>query len=81
MINIKRLIKHVAEHYLNAYFSFFVISGSISHHDMWDYLHLSKAGYSRVFEPVHELLLQILDEDDEKLERNANLETLSIDEN
>lgn len=58
-----------------------VIPGSISHHDMWDYLHLSKAGYTRVFEPVHELLLQILDEDDEKLERNANLETLSIDEN
>lgn len=42
---------------------FFLIiwcKGFISHHDMWDYLHLSKSGYMKSFEPVHEILLQIL---------------------
>lgn len=58
-----------------------IIVGTISHHDMWDYLHLTKSGYTKAFEPVHELLLQILDEEDEKLKRNANLEALAIDEN
>jgi len=37
--------------------------GSISHHDLWDYLHLTKSGYEKCFEPVHELLSQILSED------------------
>ncbi|XP_066991158.1 platelet-activating factor acetylhydrolase IB subunit alpha1 [Anabrus simplex] len=36
--------------------------GSISHHDMYDYLHLTNAGYRKAFEPVYELLLQLLSE-------------------
>lgn len=31
---------------------------------MWDYLHLTKSGYYKAFEPVHELLLQLLGEND-----------------
>lgn len=41
--------------------------GLISHHDMWDYLHLSKSGYSKSFEPVHEVLLQILLDDENEV--------------
>ncbi|XP_049840794.1 platelet-activating factor acetylhydrolase IB subunit alpha1 [Schistocerca gregaria] len=34
--------------------------GTISHHDMYDYLHLTQAGYRKVFDPLHELLQQLL---------------------
>ncbi|XP_014667754.1 PREDICTED: platelet-activating factor acetylhydrolase IB subunit gamma-like [Priapulus caudatus] len=42
--------------------------GTINHHDMYDYLHLTKIGYWKAFEPVYELLEQILitDKVDEK---------------
>lgn len=36
--------------------------GTISHHDLFDYLNLSQKGYDRAFEPVNELLLQLLAE-------------------
>ena len=36
--------------------------GTISHHDMHDYLHLTNSGYHKAFEPVHDLLLQLLSE-------------------
>lgn len=36
--------------------------GTISHHDMHDYLHLTNSGYQKAFEPVYELLLQLLTE-------------------
>lgn len=36
--------------------------GTITHHDMWDYLHLTHVGYKRAFEPVYDLLLQLLAE-------------------
>ncbi|KAJ8960721.1 hypothetical protein NQ318_020013 [Aromia moschata] len=36
--------------------------GTISHHDMHDYLLLTNAGSRKAFEPVHELLLQLLSE-------------------
>ncbi|XP_069675076.1 platelet-activating factor acetylhydrolase IB subunit beta homolog [Periplaneta americana] len=36
--------------------------GTISHHDMHDYLHLTNSGYRKAFEPVYELLLQLLTE-------------------
>ena len=36
--------------------------GTISHHDLYDYLHLTQKGYDRAFEPVTELLLQLLSE-------------------
>lgn len=31
---------------------------------MFDYLHLTAKGYEKVFEPVHELLTQLLGEND-----------------
>jgi len=34
--------------------------GTISHHDMFDYLHLTRQGYQRAFEPVYDLLMQLL---------------------
>lgn len=36
--------------------------GTISHHDMHDYLLLTNSGSKKAFEPVHELLLQLLNE-------------------
>ncbi|KAJ3653336.1 hypothetical protein Zmor_012593 [Zophobas morio] len=36
--------------------------GTISHHDMHDYLLLTNAGSRKAFEPVHDLLLQLLTE-------------------
>lgn len=36
--------------------------GTISHHDMHDYLLLTNAGSKKAFEPVYELLLQLLNE-------------------
>ena len=38
------------------------VDQSISHHDMWDYLELTQKGYSKAFEPVHELLTQLISE-------------------
>ena len=38
------------------------VDGSISHHDLYDYLHLTQKGYDRAFEPVTELLMQLLSE-------------------
>ncbi|XP_057664625.1 platelet-activating factor acetylhydrolase IB subunit beta homolog [Diorhabda carinulata] len=34
--------------------------GTISHHDMYDYLLLTNSGCKKAFEPVHELLMQLL---------------------
>ncbi|ODM92619.1 Platelet-activating factor acetylhydrolase IB subunit beta [Orchesella cincta] len=76
----KKLVSKSQTQLLNIDPGFVQPDGTISHHDMWDYLHLTKSGYIRGFEPVHELLLQILDEEDEKIKRNANLEELAIAE-
>lgn len=38
--------------------------GSISHHDMLDYLTLTETGYRKVFEPIYELILQLMGEND-----------------
>ena len=43
--------------------SFVQADQTISHLDMYDYLHLTPKGYRKVFGPVHELLLQLLNED------------------
>lgn len=40
--------------------------GTISTHDMPDFLHLSDAGYRKAFEPVYDLLLQLLAEGEEE---------------
>lgn len=39
-------------------------NGEIDHHDMFDYLHLTASGYEKVFEPVYELLVQLLQENE-----------------
>lgn len=36
--------------------------GTILHHDLYDYLHLTQKGYDKAFEPVNELLSQLLSE-------------------
>lgn len=41
---------------------FVLPDGTISHLDLYDYLHLTPRGYRRVFEPVYDLLLQLLSE-------------------
>lgn len=38
--------------------------GTISHLDMYDYLHLTPHGYRRVFEPIYDLIVQLLAEAD-----------------
>lgn len=38
--------------------------GTISHHDMFDYLNLTNSGAKKIFEPVHDLLSQILNENE-----------------
>ncbi len=40
--------------------------GTIGHHDMYDYLHLTPRGYERAFEPVAELLQQVVAEAEEE---------------
>ena len=40
--------------------------GTISHHDMPDFLHLSDAGYRKAFEPLHDLLTQLLYENEKE---------------
>ena len=42
--------------------NFVQADGSISHHDMHDYLHLTQKGYDKAFEPVNDLLIQLLTE-------------------
>lgn len=44
------------------------VDGSISHHDLHDYLNLSNACAKKLFEPVSDLLNQILNEIDGKIE-------------
>lgn len=40
------------------------LDGTISHHDMFDYLNLTNAGCKKVFEPIYDLLSQILNENE-----------------
>ncbi|XP_037936407.1 platelet-activating factor acetylhydrolase IB subunit beta homolog [Teleopsis dalmanni] len=42
------------------------IDGTISHHDMFDYKNLTNTGAKKVFEPVHDLLSQILNENEQE---------------
>jgi len=41
---------------------FVQVDGTISHHDMFDYVTLTQKGYSKAFDPVNELLTQLLQE-------------------
>ena len=42
--------------------NFVQADGTISHHDMHDYLRLTQKGYDKAFEPVNDLLIQLLTE-------------------
>jgi len=48
---------------------FVQVDQSISHHDMWDYLELTQKGYSKAFEPVNELLSQLISEMEGEIRR------------
>lgn len=43
-------------------------NGTISHYDMYDYLCLTDSGSKKAFEPVHELLLQLINEGETEIE-------------
>ena len=45
------------------------VDGSISHHDMFDYLSLTQKGYTKAFEPVNDLLTTLLQEMEGELGR------------
>lgn len=40
--------------------------GAISCHDMFDFLHLTGGGYAKVCKPLHELIMQLLEETPEE---------------
>lgn len=48
---------------------FVQVDGSISHHDMFDYLSLTQKGYTKAFEPVNDLLTTLLQEMEGELGR------------
>ncbi|XP_006103651.1 platelet-activating factor acetylhydrolase IB subunit gamma [Myotis lucifugus] len=50
-------------HFLDADPGFVHSDGTISHHDMYDYLHLSRLGYTPVCRALHSLLLRLLAQD------------------
>ena len=59
--------------------SFVQADQTISHLDMYDYLHLTPKGYRKVFGPVHELLLQLFNRiKSEKLSENLLREFVSL---
>ncbi|XP_045864452.1 platelet-activating factor acetylhydrolase IB subunit alpha1-like [Meles meles] len=54
------LAGHTQAHFLDADPGFVHSDGTISHHDMYDYLHLSCLGYTPVCRALHSLLLRLL---------------------
>ncbi|XP_039768213.1 platelet-activating factor acetylhydrolase IB subunit alpha1 isoform X3 [Ornithorhynchus anatinus] len=50
-------------HFLDADPGFVHSDGTISHHDMYDYLHLSRLGYAPICKALHALLLSLLGAD------------------
>ncbi|XP_069803199.1 platelet-activating factor acetylhydrolase IB subunit alpha2 isoform X2 [Dendropsophus ebraccatus] len=51
---------------LDVDFGFVHSDGAISRHDMFDFLHLTAAGYAKVCRPLHELIMQLLEETPEE---------------
>ncbi|XP_053308620.1 platelet-activating factor acetylhydrolase IB subunit alpha2 [Spea bombifrons] len=47
-------------------FGFVHSDGTVSRHDMFDFLHLTAAGYAKVCRPLHELIMQLLEETPEE---------------
>ncbi|KAK2503149.1 hypothetical protein MC885_021134 [Smutsia gigantea] len=58
------LAGHPRAHFLDADPGFVHSDGTISHHDMYDYLHLSRLGYTPVCRALHSLLLRLLAQDE-----------------
>ncbi|XP_051895988.1 platelet-activating factor acetylhydrolase IB subunit alpha2-like [Pristis pectinata] len=67
----RSLVKFPKMQFLNVDADFVHSDGTISHHDMFDYLHLTQIGYAKVCKPVYELLIQLLEETPE--EKQATL--------
>lgn len=40
--------------------------GTISYHDMFDFLHLTGGAYAKICKPLHELIMQLLEETPEE---------------
>lgn len=57
------LAGHPRAHFLDADPGFVHSDGTISHHDMYDYLHLSRLGYTPVCRALYSLLLRLLAQD------------------
>ncbi|CAK7303302.1 Platelet-activating factor acetylhydrolase IB subunit alpha1 [Vulpes lagopus] len=57
------LAGHPWAHFLDADPGFVHSDGTISHHDMYNYLHLSRLGYPPVCRALHSLLLRLLAQD------------------
>lgn len=53
-------------------------NGSISHHDMYDYLHLTPQGYQAVCEPLHAHLKSMLDKPAENWATSAQNYTTTV---
>ncbi|XP_059813331.1 platelet-activating factor acetylhydrolase IB subunit alpha2-like [Hypanus sabinus] len=62
----RSLMKFSKMQFLNVDIDFVHSDGTISHHDMFDYLHLTRMGYAKVCKPVYELLVQLLEETPEE---------------
>ncbi|XP_007905503.1 platelet-activating factor acetylhydrolase IB subunit beta [Callorhinchus milii] len=62
----KSLLKFPNMQFLNVDGDFVHSDGTISHHDMFDYLHLTQIGYAKVAKPLYELLIQLLEETPEE---------------
>ena len=56
------IYQHFHKFFLFSDANFVQADGTISHHDMHDYLHLTQKGYDKAFEPVNDLLIQLLTE-------------------
>lgn len=51
---------------LDADFGFIHSDGTVSRNDMFDFLHLTAIGYTKVCRPLHELIMQLLEETPEE---------------
>lgn len=57
------LAGHPQAHFLDANSGFVHLDGTISHHGMYEYLHLNHLGYTAVHWDWHSLLLHMLAQD------------------
>ncbi|XP_054712736.1 platelet-activating factor acetylhydrolase IB subunit alpha1-like [Uloborus diversus] len=72
MEEVNKKLKHACQGLSNTQLididpGFVLPDGTISHHDMYDYLHLTRSAYSKSFEILYDLLQQILTDNPEDL--------------